>query len=54
VQEFRYVTEAEALAEKARRDAELKGKRAGNSAATVETQASKQEPGVKPKDSAPQ
>jgi sugar lactone lactonase YvrE len=54
VQQFRYVTEAEAVAEKARRDAELRGKRAGITPATVETQASKQEPAVKAKDSAPQ
>jgi sugar lactone lactonase YvrE len=54
VQEFRYVTDAEAAAEKARRDAELKGKHAGNTAGTVETQAAKQEPAVKAKDSAPQ
>jgi DNA-binding beta-propeller fold protein YncE len=54
VQEFRYVTEAEAAAEKARREAELKGKHAGNTGAAIETQAAKQETAAKAKDSAPQ
>jgi DNA-binding beta-propeller fold protein YncE len=50
VQEFRYVTEAEAAAEKARRDAQLKSKEVSNTGKAAETQAAKQEPA---KDSAP-